>query len=534
MGAMAISQLPSADQAVRPGWAYLPLRNAASEAGEATVGRVLAQVATRHPRRMAIVWADDGKLEGVTWGELYREASAIGAALQRLRPANRRVGIVGHDRLRWIRAFYGAACAGYGVVPMPLESDDLLAERCAQVKVDHVLVARAGEIAVDRVRGAALVYVDDLMGAVAPTGSTDGPAGADGPFLYQFTSGTTGRPKTAVLSHRAALGSAEFYARATGAPDGGIMLNPLPLEHVGGSVAGVLSALAIGGTYAVVDRIEPDRLAKIIRLAAPDVVGLVPAILLDLVEDDAVESADFASVATIVGGATNVDPGLIDRVESELGVRFLVGYGQSEAPCLSLSGIDDPLTQRTRTVGRPLPGRDYCIAAGDGSLAHDGEVGELCVRGPLVMSGYLADDTVTKETDTVTKETDGEGWLRTGDLCSMTNGVLSFHSRLRDVVIRGGENLYPAEIEPVIIRYPGVREVAVFGVPDSRLGETLAAAVVSAPGTAVDFDDLDAFLADRLPRRRRPGEWFAVDDLPRTSTGKVRKAELAAWCRKLE
>ncbi|QPG44123.1 MULTISPECIES: class I adenylate-forming enzyme family protein [unclassified Rhodococcus (in: high G+C Gram-positive bacteria)] len=517
------SQLPALNEDARPGWSYAPLSVVVpwTDEDDITVGQRVALAARRHPTRSAIVWIDNMEVCAVSWGDLHRRASAIGGHLQRMLPSNARVGVLGRNRLQWIHAFYGAACAGYGVVPLPDEGADSLARYCGAVGVDLVLTTDNVGVRPEDVENVRVVPIGGLsdLGAVAYRPNVNG-ANPDDPFLYQFTSGTTGTPKVAVLSHRAVLGAAAGYAHATGASDGDAMFNPLPLEHVGGSVAGLLGTLAIDGAYVAVDRFDAGNIAEVVRTTAPSVVGLVPTMLVDLLNRGAVQPTDFVSVSSIVGGAASVDPALIDRVEAELGIRFLVGYGQSEAPCLTVSGVDDPAILRTRTIGRPLPGRDYCIAV-DGVVAREGQVGELCVRGPLIMSGYLAED------GSITRVVDENGWMRTGDLCSMSDGIVRFHSRVRDVVIRGGENLYPVEIESVVLEYPGVQEAAAFGIPDVRLGERLAVAVLCGPDRTPDLVDLDRFVAERLPRRKRPSEWFLVDDFPRTSTGKVRKAELA-------
>lgn len=504
------------------GWSYLPLGSSVcwTDADEITVARRLTLAARRNPSRNAVVWIEDEEVHGIAWGELHERAEAIADQLRRIHPSNARVGILGHNRLQWIQAFYGAACAGFGVVPLADEGEESVARFCGVAGVDLVL---ATDDVASRATNTERVRVVPIKGlATTATAIPRTRADAthpDDPFLYQFTSGTTGTPKVAVLSHRAVLGAAAGYASATGASDGDSIFNPLPLEHVGGSVAGLVAALSIDGAYVAVERFDAGEIAQVVRKAAPTVMGLVPTMLIDLLDRGVVRPADFASVSSIVGGATSVDPVLIDRVENALGIRFLVGYGQSEAPCLTVSGMDDPATLRTRTIGRPLPGRDYCIAV-NGAVGRDGRIGELCVRGPLIMSGYLAED------GSITRVADDNGWMRTGDLCSMDDGIIRFHSRLRDVIIRGGENLHPAEIESVVLEYPGVQEVAVFGVPDTRLGERPVAALISGAGVALDLDELDRFVAERLPRKKRPTEWFLVGDFPRTSTGKVRKAEL--------
>lgn len=519
---MGPSSLPAWGERPEGGRSYFPGTDAVPDSSTFdTVGSLVTAVATAHPDRLAVIVAgESGDPTTMTWAELGRRAHAVAAGLAPHRGSSERIGILGRDRVEWVCTAYGAALAGLAIVPLPTgEPDEALVGLCERSGVD--IVVALADRAVPKLGTTTVIGFDEVAAAGDRHGadlSSGRVRGAD-PFLYQFTSGTTGEPKIAVLSHRAVLGAASAYVRGAGAVDGAVVMNPLPLEHVGGSVAGMIGALTVAGGYASVAAITPEAIVRVIRAAEPTVVGMVPTMLLDLLDSGVAAPADFASVASVVGGATSVDPALIDRVERELGITFLVAYGQSEAPCLTLSALDDTTQQRTRTIGRPLPGRDCCIAV-DGRVVGEGEVGELHVRGPLTMDGYLAPDGPLRIV------TDVRGWMATGDLCSMQNGVLTFHARCRDVVIRGGENLYPAEIEPVIAEHPAVREVAVFGLPDVRLGEAVAAAVLPAPGATIDVDELDAFAAGRLARGKRPTQWFVVDDFPRTSTGKIRRADL--------
>jgi fatty-acyl-CoA synthase len=247
-------------------------------------------------------------------------------------------------------------------------------------------------------------------------------------------------------------------------------------------------------------------------------LGLVPTMVIDLLQEPGVTDVEFTDVRTVIGGATAVDPMLIDQIERRIGIRFLVAYGQSEAPIMTMSVDSDTAVVRTRTIGHPLPGRDYCIADRAAQVTATGVVGELHVRGPLIMSGYLL------EGGSIDAAVDDVGWMATGDLCSMDDdGVVTFHGRLREVIIRGGNNVYPAEVEQAMSAHESIAEIAVFGVPDPRLGERVVAALISNPGAAPNVEDLTAYAAARLGQQKRPVEWILVSDFPRTSTGKVRK-----------
>jgi len=475
------------------------------------------------------VWLTDPGVGSMTWAELHERACAVGAALLELNPNRERVALVAPNSVDWIVAAFGCAAVGMPVVPIsPSVTKTEALHMLTQTRARVILAAqRVGNYAVyqqmcelaDQLPWRPIVR--DIAGfdptpaqILPPTGGLD----TAGEFLVQHTSGTTGLPKAAVLSHTAALNSARAWADAIGLRAGEKWLNPLPLHHVGGSVTGVLTALSVAATFVVIERFTTDVVLRAIRETRPAVVGLVPTMIIDLLAVPGVSPADFASVRTVAGGASAVEPNLIEEVEQRLGVTFLVGYGQSEAPAMAASAPGDPTAIRTQTLGHCLPGRDYYVCDRAGRVLPTGSVGELCVRGPLVMTGYLRAD------GSVDHAVDEDGWLHTGDLCSMDDQqVLTFKGRLREVIIRGGENIYPAEVEHVLTTHPSVAEAAVFGIPDKRLGERVIAAVLPKDGCRIDPEEMAVFTEQRLSRHKRPTEWITVTTLPRTSTGKVRK-----------
>lgn len=517
--------------APRSGFAYVNCTDR-FELTDSTVGDALMRASRDADDRPAVMWATEHGAEQLNVSELADRAQRGAATLLEINPRRERVAIAALNSVDWIVAMFACAVAGMPVVPISASgTDDEMHYQIEHARVGVIVAPkRAGEhLVLERVRALAAPIptppaVHDISELCLTARATPVIVSVDDEFLVQYTSGTTGRPKAASLSHRAALNSAAVFLRAVGGGSGDRLLNPLPLHHVGGSVTGIIAALSTGGTYILVERFSPQAVLDALRQTRPTLAGLVPTMMIDLLALPGVSPTDFASLRTIIGGASAVDPALIAEMEDRLGISVIGSYGQSEAPAITASSPRDPHRARTQTIGRCLPGRDIAIRDRGGAIAAIGAVGELHVRGPLTMSGYLRSD------GSLDPAVDADGWRGTGDLCSMDiDGVVSFHGRLREVVIRGGLNVYPAEVEQVISAHESVSETAVFGVPDQRLGERAIAAVVPAPGAEVDVEELIALAAALLSSYKRPAEWVVVRSLPRTSTGKVRKHILRSW-----
>ncbi|WP_231514607.1 class I adenylate-forming enzyme family protein [Mycobacterium sp. URHB0044] len=495
----------------------------------ASVGDALIALSADAADEPALMWIGESVAEQMSWSQLADRALRALATLLELNPDRRRVALVGPNSVDWVVAMFACALGGMPVVPISATATaDEARHQLARAAVGVVLADEAKGV-LDHIRATAPAsspspVVRALAGLCGTKPASPLEVSADDEFLVQFTSGTTGLPKAASLSHRAALNTGAVFARACGARKGDRWFNPLPLHHVGGLVTGMLSVVSFGGAYTVVERFSPRIALDAIRQIQPAWAGLVPTMVIDILGLPGVNADDFASVRTVAAGASAVNPQLIDDMEARLGVTTMVGYGQSEAPAMAASSPDDVPRVRTQTLGRCLPGRELAIRNDAGTVLPTGMVGELCVRGPLCMSGYLRTD------GTLDPAVDAEGWLRTGDLCSMDDdGVLVFHGRLREVIIRGGLNVYPAEVEQALSTHESVGELTVFGVSDLRLGERVVAAVIPAGPTAVDVGELAALADEKLNRYKRPSEYFVVSQFPRTSSGKVRKHVLQKW-----
>jgi fatty-acyl-CoA synthase len=243
--------------------------------------------------------------------------------------------------------------------------------------------------------------------------------------------------------------------------------------------------------------------------------------LFDLLDRPGFIPQEVPHLHTVVGGGAFVPPDTIRRVEEQFGVQCIVSYGQSESPAMLQTQRDDAADIKAGSLGRPLPGRDVRIALADGTTAADGVVGEICTRSKMAMLGYIGQPEATAEV------IDGAGWLHTGDLGEMdANGYITFHGRARDVIIRGGENIYPDEVEHAMLDHPSVSAVAVVGAPDERWGEVPVGFVLPAPACDIDGEDLTTFGRRRLAPFKVPKRWVAVTSFPLTSSGKVRRVEL--------
>lgn len=351
-----------------------------------------------------------------------------------------------------------------------------------------------------------------------------------------FTSGTTGFPKGAVSTHRAvvnALASWGFYAAlriATGtleAPEKKpefppSVLLPVPLFHVTGSHIGLLASIGVGRKVVMMRRWDPEQALDLIeRERVTSFLG-VPTMMWEILHSPSLPRRDLRSLLAVSGGGSPMPGGMVDRLQVRMpNQHWAIGWGMTETNAGGTSHADEDLFARPESCGRPAPIVELKVVDADGNELPPGEKGELVMKSPTNMRCYWRQPEATAEMIR-------DGWLRTGDIAEIDEeGYLYIRDRAKDMVLRGGENIYSAEIERVVYLHPAVFEAAAFGVPDERLGEELAVVVMRRPGAGLDPAAVRAHVAEHLARFKVPRYvWLQDEPLPRGATGKIDKRAL--------
>jgi acyl-CoA synthetase (AMP-forming)/AMP-acid ligase II len=507
-----------------------------------TLGAVVDRALRAAPDAGVHVWSETRPRHG-TFAEVHESARRLAAFLADagLRPGD----VVAFQMPNWweaVVAFYGVALGGFVLVPIvhiygPKEVRFILEQSGARA---YLSADRYGHVD----------YLDIVDGAGAPTnlalhvvvgeagGTVDAPgrigwdavdatppstvvatADPDDVCVLAYTSGTTSAPKGVLHSHRTLLAEVRHIGAmlTPGAPN----LMGSPVCHATGMLGAVLAPMAIGEDIHLIDRWDPARVLDVM-VEADIGAGTGAAVFLSSLIDHPDFTPDHARRIRRVGlGGAPVAIELAERAAG-LGITLARAYGSTEHPSVTGSAFTDPADKRHRTDGTALAGVEVRLVRDDGTPAATGEAGEIWSRGPDLCVGYT-DAELTGE------GFDADGWYRSGDLGVLdADGYLTITDRAKDVIIRGGENISPAEIEEALVALGPVAEVAVVAAPDARLGEHACAVVRLAPGVdALSLADLTAELARvGMARQKWPEELRIVDDFPRTASGKIRKVDL--------
>jgi fatty-acyl-CoA synthase len=340
----------------------------------------------------------------------------------------------------------------------------------------------------------------------------------------QFTSGTTGLPKGATLSHRNILNNAYFVGDAMGLVPGDRLLIPVPLYHCFGMVMGNLSCVVHGAAMIYASEgFDPLAVLKAVRSEQCTALHGVPTMFIAELEHPDFGTIDVSTLRTGVMAGSPCPIEVMRKVIDRMHMREVgIGYGMTETSPVSFqTAKNDPLERRVSTVGRVQPHLEVKIVDENGEIVPRGQPGELCTRGYSVMIGYWQDKEKTDEA------IDAEGWMHTGDLATIDGeGYCNIVGRIKDMVIRGGENVFPREIEEYLFRHPKVQDVAVIGVPDAKYGEEICAWVKVREGQACTQQEIIDFCKGQIAHFKIPRYVKFVDAFPMTVTGKIQKFEM--------
>ncbi|HEF4737203.1 AMP-binding protein [Burkholderia multivorans] len=527
---------------------------------EATIGRFLRETAERFPERPAVVFRE--QQVRWTWREFAAEIDVLAAGLAALGIGKGdRVGIWSPNRSEWLLTQFATARIGailvninpaYRLAELEYALNKvgctavIAAERfksSAYVEMLQTIAPELANAAPGELRAARVPSLRTVvsMGDVAPPGmfrfadviargraTVDSAAldalgatlAATDPINIQFTSGTTGSPKGATLTHRNVVNNARFIARAMRFSEQDALCIPVPLYHCFGMVLAVLACVSTGAAM-VFPGEAFDPVATLAAVAEERCTALhgVPTMFIAELDHPEFAKFDLSTLRTGIMAGSPCPIETMKRVVSQMHLsEITIAYGMTETSPVSFqSSTDDPLEKRTTTVGRVQPHLEVKIVDPRGEVVPVGVTGELCTRGYSVMLGYWDDDAKTREVLI-------DGWMHTGDLATLdAEGYCNIVGRLKDMVIRGGENVYPREIEEFLFRHPKIQSAQVFGVPDPKYGEELCAWIVLRADEQMTEDDVRAFCQGQIAHYKIPRYIRFVDELPMTVTGKVQK-----------
>lgn len=528
-----------------------------------TIGGFFDAACARHADREALVVAHQGVR--LTYAQLKQKVDALACSLMGLGlTPGARIGIWSQNNLEWALTQYATAKAGLVLVninpayrlaeleyalnkagcealvlsPAFKSSDYIEMVRTLAPELAHCeagalkcgklpslrIVIRMGA---DKTSG--MLNFDALLGApsrdeLAALAVLGEQLQFDDPINIQFTSGTTGAPKGATLTHHNILNNGYFVGEAIKLTDADRLCIPVPLYHCFGMVMGNLGCLTHGAT-AIYPSEAFEPLAALQALSDEKCTAMygVPTMFIAALDHPEFERFDLSALRTGIMAGSPCPTEVMKRVVSKMNMREVtIAYGMTETSPVSFqSGTDDPVDRRVSTVGRIHPHCEVKIVDSDGRIVPRGMPGELCTRGYSVMLGYWEDEAKTREA------IDPAGWMHTGDLATIDDeGYCKIVGRIKDMVIRGGENLYPREIEEFIYRHPAVLDVQIVGVPDEKYGEELCAWIIVREGETPSEQDIRDFCKGQIAHYKIPRYIRFVDSFPMTVTGKIQKFQI--------
>ncbi len=491
--------------------------------------------ASQWAEREAVVSAAEPGLPAVRWTyeQLDQKVSRLAASLlAQGYQAGDRIAVWGPSYPEWILIEYAISRAGLVLVtlnPLYKQAELLYALQAAAVSaIFHA----------DEVSGVALSTVIAQVATDIPTlrgiysfsnGLTklleEAPAFIELPavdptklFMIQYTSGTTGQPKAAQMSHQSIITSASNTHRRWEVTSGDRVCHGFPMFHIGGSGCCTPGAILMGATTLPLRVFKADRALDLLEHERCRLFIGVPTMITAMLEHPSFKSRDLSALKMLIIGGAPVPIPMIHTWEEAFGAQVINSYGQTETSGVSTScRAHDPADKKATTSGVAVPGVSLKVVDQAGAVVSHGVPGELCFQGPGRMIGYRND---TQHVGAI----DADGWFHSGDLATMdSQGFIKIVGRAREMIIRGGENLSPVEMENLILQHPLVSQVAVVGVPDAKYGEEACAAVILKPESRLVADELRAWCLERISRWKVPRYVVFIDTLPLTPSGKVKK-----------
>jgi long-chain acyl-CoA synthetase len=489
------------------------------------LARILTETAAKHGDRTAFK-LDDVEL---TYALLDDSSARIAALLESkgLEPGDR-VGLMLPNVPYFPAIYYGILRAGGAVVPMNVllkgrEVSYYLQDSGAKLVFAWYDFAEFAEEGAEQA-GAECILVkpgefEQLVMEHEPDAELADRAGDDTAVIL-YTSGTTGQPKGAELTHSNLYRNTRTVLDFTDLDENEVLLGALPLFHSFGQTCTMNSAVCCGATVTMLPRFDPEKALEIIQRDGVTVFQGVPTMYNALLHADSADSADASTLRMCMSGGAAIAVELIRAFEDKFGCIILEGYGLSEtSPVASFNQPDRE--RKAGSIGTPIEGVEMEVWDDDGNALPQGEVGEIVIRGHNIMKGYW------ERPDATAAAIDSDGWFRTGDMAKIDeDGFFFIVDRKKDLIIRGGYNVYPREIEEVLYEHPAVREAAVVGVPDEALGEEVGAAVVLCKGESLTADELKAYVKEQVAAYKYPRKIWFIDELPKGPTGKILKREI--------
>jgi fatty-acyl-CoA synthase len=515
-----------------------------------TLGETIDRAAIAFPDKEAICYIGNEDCR-ITYSELNEEVNRFAGGLVKLGiKAGDKISLWMQNRPEWIVAWFAAPKIGAIMVPMdtwykPSEAEYIMghSESVAVITSSKFgksdFLGMLGEIGPNLPNLKHIIVIDEVEEKSSPKNITsyqtilemgndwrENQEYTDRRFQNEldnvafilYTSGTTGKPKGAMLTHMNIVANAKDAASIMKVTHRDRLLVPVPFSHLFGCVLGVVLTVVHGASIVIMETFEPEDVLKVIEKEQCTICHGVPTMFIRELEVLKVRKYDTTSLRTgIIAGA----PCPVDTMEGIMNImkcNICIGYGLTECSLVTLTRFDDTLEQRVETVGRTLPNVDARIVDENHNPVPVGEKGELACKGYNVMKGYFKMPEQTADT------IDKEGWLYTGDLATLDEkGYYRIVGRKKDMVIVGGFNVYPREIEEYLIAHPKIQEVAVVGVPDHDLGELVAAVIIPEPDVNITAQEVVDHCYGKMASAKVPRYVFLVEDLPISSRGKVQK-----------